>query len=464
MKSTITSIYSQKKKTLPILKDMNVELQVNENPFDLSLDQLFTMAARVNKKRAFLFVSELLGKHIPVKPFVPLVTSGLLALLYAERNNKADIETKAILSDFLSDDDERLGQAFSKLKDQLAHFQEDVLVIGFAETATALGHGVSDMLRGSAYLHTTREDLPHSPLVTFEEEHSHAVDQLCYAKPEWLQSDKPVILVDDEITTGKTAINIINEMHSKFPRDEYTVLSILDWRSTDDRRRFSDIEKDLGITIRSYSLLTGEMNFRGKSLSKASYSYGPRMEDPPKLDFQFIDVSNFFRSSDWLKSVEGNQSIEKDYIHETGRFGLTADDHDSVTAACKAAGEYLRSVRSTSGKILCLGAGELMYLPMRMAAFMGKEIYFHSTTRSPIHPVDKEGYAIRNGFTFPNPENFEIQHFLYNIPKSTYEELFFFTEKPVSKASIQPIASLCEECGIAKLYVVSLAKGSDDHR
>lgn len=40
------------------------------------------MAARKNIKRGFLFVSKVLGKHIPVQPLIPLIGGGILAARY----------------------------------------------------------------------------------------------------------------------------------------------------------------------------------------------------------------------------------------------------------------------------------------------------------------------------------------------------------------------------------------------
>ncbi|MEC1550449.1 phosphoribosyltransferase domain-containing protein [Bacillus rugosus] len=47
---------------------MAVDLSVTDNPLSIPEQVLFEMAARVNKKRGFLFVSKVLGKHIPVHP------------------------------------------------------------------------------------------------------------------------------------------------------------------------------------------------------------------------------------------------------------------------------------------------------------------------------------------------------------------------------------------------------------
>lgn len=72
--------HNQKKYTYNIAGNLEVSITVQRNPFDLPLDTLFKMAARINKKRSFLFVSKVLGKHIPVNPHVSLLAGASLSL------------------------------------------------------------------------------------------------------------------------------------------------------------------------------------------------------------------------------------------------------------------------------------------------------------------------------------------------------------------------------------------------
>ncbi|WP_205417770.1 phosphoribosyltransferase domain-containing protein, partial [Escherichia coli] len=85
----------------------------------------------------------------------------------------------------------------------------------------------------------------------------HATSHRCYVDESILQNNREVILVDDEMTTGKTNINIIRSIHERFPRTTYTVVSILDWRSDEDVRLYAELEKELGIVIHSVCLLKG---------------------------------------------------------------------------------------------------------------------------------------------------------------------------------------------------------------
>jgi len=48
----------------------SINVQVHHHHAEWNLDRLLDFAERINPKRAFLFVSKVLGKHIPVAPSV----------------------------------------------------------------------------------------------------------------------------------------------------------------------------------------------------------------------------------------------------------------------------------------------------------------------------------------------------------------------------------------------------------
>ncbi|MDF0725771.1 phosphoribosyltransferase family protein [Cytobacillus sp. S13-E01] len=431
---------------------MSVKLNIISNPLNLAMDELFLMAARVNKKRGFLFVSKVLGKHLPVHPLKPLLTSGLLAIEHYENATGQRVHTKpAILNGFLSEDSAVIEEAYQLLSELNLRLGEDPIIIGFAETATSLGHAFFDCIKAAFYIHTTRESVDGlTSNLEFEEEHSHAVDQHCFIDISQIDNQKPIILVDDEITTGKTAINIIRNIHAKFPRRNYSVISILDWRSENNVRQFLDLEKELDITINTCSLISGEMVFDGEALESVNYNYSP-LPKQNKVNHRVIDVSKFFTQTSY------NNEMHIPYINETGRFGITNKDRLGIDQACADAGKYL-SAFSYGAKTLCLGTGEFMYLPMKISAHLGKGVKFHSTTRSPILPEVKEKYAIQNGFTFFNPEDLEIVHYIYNIPKDHYDEVYLFFEKEITEDSLKGLMDIVRDRGIQHVNIVICSK------
>ena len=82
---------------------MKVHVQIKQNPYGLPAETLYEMAARINKKRSFLFVSKVLGKHIPIPPQVPLIASALLASIYYEGKTTKQMPGKEQLIEAVKD-------------------------------------------------------------------------------------------------------------------------------------------------------------------------------------------------------------------------------------------------------------------------------------------------------------------------------------------------------------------------
>lgn len=393
-----------------------MEIELTSNPYLLPLENLFSMAARINKKRGFLFVSKVLGKHIPVDPALALLTGQALAARYMEVvHGETHPERDQILAGLNGEAIQKSGYRCT-LNDQ-------ALFIGFAETATALGHAVFENFENASFFHTTRELVSGmDSIINFEEEHSHATSHRCYVDKSLFENDSPIVLVDDEVTTGKTALNIIESIQSKYPRREYTVVSILDWRSEEDQKRFRETEERLGVTIHTVSLITGLISTTGNPVAENQAE--KRSEQVSESEINEIYISGNDTTS------YSSELLSAPYIIHTGRFGLSDQEQLSVDDYCHSAAARLLEFRKGK-KTLCLGTGEFMYVPMKTASFMGEGIFYQSTTRSPIHPVDREDYAVKSGYPFTSPEDGETANFFYNAEQGQYDEVFVFFERAV---------------------------------
>jgi hypothetical protein len=430
---------------------MKIEVEIDENPYDLPIEGLFEMAARINKKRSFLFVSKILGKHIPVEPMKALLTGALLAQRYIETVKGIEVEQQGNLLSFFHKDVRNflarpiIGEEFNPV------------IIGFAETATALGHAFFDAFQCADFFHTTREELLNrEPVIKFEEEHSHATSHRCYVSEDIIQNKREVILVDDELTTGRTALNIIRDIQSIFPREKYSIVSILDWRSQADRNAFAAVEKELGITIQCVSLLSGTFKLEGNSPLEGNEQTEQKTElsaiTPEVIQLQKIFPALYSTHQDTSVSLAGEEN-RTPYLTETGRFGLNAGNKEQIGIRLKDTAEYLASTRS-GGKSLCLGTGEFMYIPMKIASEMGEGVLYQSTTRSPIHIQNRPKYGAKYGLSFPNPEDLIIPHFVYNIPPCGYDDVFLFFEREVSLEKLQPMLNELSKLGISDIKVV----------
>lgn len=451
MKSITSPAFSQSsnpyKRLYKILDHLKVEVSVTSNPYQLQLDHLFQMAARINKKRGFLFVSKLLGKHIPVHATLSLSSGAVLGCLYESLilDKPTTVPVDELQRAFESR--EQANTLYQRLVDTKIKVDEPTLFIGFAETATALGHSMFDAFEGNvAFLHTTREQIDYlDSVINFEEEHSHAVSHRCYAdNPDLFRNASRVVLVDDEITTGNTSLNIIKELYERFAHRDFVVASLLDWRSAADRERFAALEQELGIRIRCLSLLEGTITVQGSPLSE-------QVEHPIRT----VDDRVEWRTHSLSRYFEHLLSSDDDvpYMKYTGRFGLDDSQSKVLQREIEQASKYLVSERKGK-RTLCMGTGEFMYIPMRIASLMGDDVYYQSTTRSPIYPAEHEQYAVTSAYRFDSLEDPELNNYMYNLSPGLYDEIFVFLERELEPKKQESFDKALRTIGIPLVHLV----------
>jgi hypothetical protein len=442
--------------TFNILGDLKMEIEITANPFQIPLDRLFSMAARINKKRSFLFVSKVLGKHIPVNPYVSLLSGLSLALLLVEKMEGEAPKRFVELAIQGLIDPTMAKAAYEEIMSTKLKISNPIQFIGFAETATAIGHAVYQaFLAPASYIHTSREQIVEmDSSLNFEEEHSHAASHRCYARDTGHFAGKEaIVLVDDEITTGNTSINIIRDIHQKYPRRQYYVLSLLDWRTPEEQQRFLDLEQELDIQIICLSLVKGKIKVTGTppTLSGESTSVVQAKSTEQSIRVLFLDHC-FEHLQVTSRDGQGNRN-DAPYLLYSGRFGITSEENRVLDTSITQAAEFLAAQRRGTST-LCMGTGEFMYVPMRIAAEMGEGIVYQSTTRSPIYPSTEGGYAVRSAQAYPSPEDPAVMNFLYNVPPGHYDELFVFMEREVSPAAIGPWVQILLTLGIKNVNLV----------
>ncbi len=348
---------------------------------DLPVTDLCGFASRRNPKRPFLFVSRVLGRHLPVRP--------------------------AIMGDI----HRRLA---AKLPPDLP---EPAVVIGMAETAVALGQGVHEAWQNLTcrddllFLHSTRYRLNHPLVCTFEEGHSHATSHLLHrpADPEHqrlLAEARTLVLVDDEASTGATFLALADACRTAMPALTHLVcVTITDWMGAERRAALQD---RLPVPSHVVSLLQGRYTFR------------PSDAPPPRLP----DVTGTGGFKDHLAPVNW------------GRLGARAPMPlpPDVLAITARPGE----------RILVLGTGEFVYPPYQLARRLsarGADVWVQATTRSPI----LEGGDIRSVLEFPDAYEDGIPNYLYSVRAGQYDRVLVCYETPPSTAQQALIEALAAE-------------------
>ncbi|GAA3235413.1 hypothetical protein GCM10017691_32740 [Pseudonocardia petroleophila] len=374
---------------------------------------LLGLALRRNPRRAQLLVSRVLGKHMPTDPRLVraagLLLGGLVADALAGRGPRAlpvDLLHAAVGG-------ERSAAITLGLTAGAGRTAVDALVLGYAETATALGHCVAEALQCD-HLHSTRR--PVAGFATaggFSEEHSHATEHLLLpADPDLLRGDRPLVLVDDELSTGRTVLNTITALHAAHPRERYVVATLVDARPDD---ALLGGVAALGARLDVVALCRAEVTVPADVHERAA-EVRAGLADGSQWGGSTPTGSEQSHPAAPVRLAECGWP---DGLPVGGRHGFLAEHHRALDAALPA---LARSLGAKPGEnTLVLGTEELMALPLRLAqtlADAGCAVRFSTTTRSPAVVVDEPGYALRTGITFPahdDPADGPGPRFAYNL-------------------------------------------------
>ena len=359
---------------------------------DGELRELLGLALRRNPKRAHLLVSNVLGKHVPQRPSVV---------------HGAGHELGERVRDLLGETEARRA-----------------VVVGYAETATGLGHAVADGLGVAPYLHSTRRPVEGvAQAGGFEEAHSHATSHLLLPeRPDLLSAPDrgaPLVLVDDEFSTGNTVLNTIRALHERYPRDRYVIVALVDMRSEADRGKLAVFAEEIGARVDLVTRARGTVRLPDGVLEKgvalvAAHEEHPRPAEPEPRNDRPVPVRV---ELGWPAGVP-----------DGGRHGFTPVHRAALEAALPDMAARLADALDGVRRVLVLGFEELMYAPLRLGTALEDattaEVRYSTTTRSPVLAVDDPGYAIRTRLVFPahdDPADGPGERYAYNVAGAGFD-------------------------------------------
>lgn len=335
-----------------------------------ALDELLDFAERINPKRAFLFVSKVLGRHIPVAP-------------------------------------SSMRAAFETLAHQIPdHLPEPILVVGMAETAVGLSAGVHQTLQkrypNALLLNSTRHAQNAPLLTTFSEEHSHASTHLIYQSDddvinEQLLASKTLIMVDDEASTGKTCQNLITALIQAGLShiQQVHLATLVDWSLAQSTPPLFD-----DVAFYRHHLLCGSWQWTTTNDTTVT------MPDvaTTKAGSQPIYPLPSWGRTPTLDSTTGIDSLWQALPFSPDEF--------------------------VSKKVLVLGSNEFVWLAFLVAERLeqkGALVKFASLTRSPI----AQGTAIRHRLSFYDNYRLGMTNFVYNVDFDEWDLVALCIETPL---------------------------------
>lgn len=346
-----------------------LSLQPNDNSH-WKWQDLLGFAERINPKRAFLFVSKVLGRHIPVSPSI-------------------------------------MRHAFTDLAKLVpGDLPEPVLVIGMAETAVGLGAGVHQVLQQrypeAIYVTTTRHPVHGAPLLArFLEEHSHAQDQLLYGSPDaelqqQILNSKSIVLVDDEASTGKTFVNLIHALQQAgLNQISHVVTATLaDWSSG---IHIADLN------CQSVALMTGKWQWRDA-------------EHPIQINMPKVDTVAFGAFATLAEPTWGRLPIQDSGAHI--RLAVQPDERILVLGS----GEYVWSSFLLAEYLQQQGAD------VKFSAITRSPIAVGHAIQSALAFSDNYGLGIQNFVYNINPQDYDrvlitVETATHSVAKSLLEAL-----------------------------------------
>jgi orotate phosphoribosyltransferase len=313
--------------------------------------------------RPYVIVNPLLGKHLPSVPSATLSYFSELA-----------VKVKATCAG------------------------ERVLVIGFAETATAVGAAVASEIDGAIYVHTTREDISSEKLIAeFLEEHSHARNQALFLCNEFrvlTQYDR-IVFVEDEITTGKT---ILNFLHNINYNGKITVSALV----------FNGFDETVF----------------------ANYA----------AQFCCVQMIGYVTTLVFAGFLNPRQGVNtKEYCTK-----------------CEELAMFVQSNIETSGKsILVLGTEEFMYPAIIVGQSIEKiaeNVKTHSTTRSPLLAKPSQDYPLQASCSFPSVYEDNRKTYLYNL--DIYDIVIIITD---SQSDVSGLLQVIRQRGNNNICIVRVS-------
>jgi hypothetical protein len=340
-------------------------LEVTLTQGEQELDDLLGFAARANARRGFLFLSKVLGKHWPVKPSVMQAVHARMA---------ANVPAST----------------------------GPVVFIAMAETAIGLGQGVFEAWlrahpgRDALFIHTSRYRVGTTPIIEFEEAHSHAPRQFLHmpqdgAQRAMLETAGTLVLVDDEASTGNTFLNLSNACRRLNPHLSQvhlsTIINFMGTAATDK------LTARFGLPVTLGALVSG------------AYRFEPGNIVLPAAPAQLFDAD----ADRGASSLFGRLGIERPLAAPIGMADALADE------------------LPPGARVLVLGTGEFMHAPALLAACLearGFDVVVQSTTRSPILVWG----AVSSALAFPDNYGEGVGNFLYNVNPGQYDHVLICHE------------------------------------
>ena len=360
--------------------------------------ELVRIAKRENNtRRKYLVVNRLQGKHIPVSPKEALQMFRSLAELIKE-----------------------------------AYPSERLLMVGFAETATAIGAAVAIECQ-AAYMQTTREVIDGVDYLYFSESHSHATEQkLVKTDLDKIKGKTArIVFIEDEVTTGNTILNIVRLIQKTYAQPvSFAVASILNGMNEEALENYKNLKIPVHYLVKTAHDTYTEIAEQYQADGTCHICTKPQEKEveQQKEVQQQIEMQQTKEAQQPIEVQEISGWINARRLHTADTYKQACEQLWQEIQQKYGYTKYTKETE-TGRRILVLGTEEFMYPALYVGAKLeeaGYTVRMHATTRSPIAVSKEEKYPLHTRYELASLYDKNRTTFVYDLAE--YEEVLVLTD------------------------------------
>ena len=360
--------------------------------------ELVRIAKRENNtRRKYLVVNRLQGKHIPVSPKEALQMFRSLAELIKE-----------------------------------AYPSERLLMVGFAETATAIGAAVAIECQ-AAYMQTTREVIDGVDYLYFSESHSHATEQKLVKTDldKIIGKTDRIVFIEDEVTTGNTILNIVRLIQKTYAQPvSFAVASILNGMNEEALENYKNLKIPVHYLVKTAHDTYTEIAEQYQADGTCHICTKPQEKEveQQKEVQQQIEMQQTKEAQQPIEVQEISGWINARRLHTADTYKQACEQLWQEIQQKYGYTKYTKETE-TGRRILVLGTEEFMYPALYVGAKLeeaGYTVRLHATTRSPIAVSKEEKYPLHTRYELASLYDKNRTTFVYDLAE--YEEVLVLTD------------------------------------
>lgn len=360
--------------------------------------ELVRIAKRENNtRRKYLVVNRLQGKHIPVNPKEALQMFRSLAELIKE-----------------------------------AYPSERLLMVGFAETATAIGAAVAIECQ-AAYMQTTREVIDGVDYLYFSESHSHATEQKLVKTDldKIIGKTDRIVFIEDEVTTGNTILNIVRLIQKTYAQPvSFAVASILNGMNEEALENYKNLKIPVHYLVKTAHDTYTEIAEQYQADGTCHICTKPQEKEveQQKEVQQQIEMQQTKEAQQPIEVQEISGWINARRLHTADTYKQACEQLWQEIQQKYGYTKYTKETE-TGRRILVLGTEEFMYPALYVGAKLeeaGYTVRMHATTRSPIAVSKEEKYPLHTRYELASLYDKNRTTFVYDLTE--YEEVLVLTD------------------------------------